>query len=111
MSADRTGQVDYLAMLAEVRPTEPTSLGSLTVSGTVDETGPNKHKITVTILSGKDLIAMDTRGTSDPFVVVTIYGGSMSDTQRNKTKVQRKTLTPTWNETLTFEIEATTLDR
>ena len=103
-------QVDYLAMLAEFRPTEPTALGSLNVACTVESVG-DKHKITLNVQSGKNLVAMDARGTSDPFVVVTIYGGTMSDTKRSKTKVQRRTLNPTWNETLQFEIDATTLDR
>jgi hypothetical protein len=103
-------QVDYLAMLAEFRPTEPTALGSLNVACTVESVG-DKHKITLNVQSGKNLVAMDKRGTSDPFVVVTIYGGTMSDTKRGETKVQRKTLNPTWNEVLHFEIEATTLDR
>jgi hypothetical protein len=97
-------------MLAELRPTEPTTLGSLTIEGTV-KSAQSKHKITINVQSGKNLIAMDARCTSDPFVVVTIYGGTMSDTKRSKTKVQRRTLNPTWNETLQFEIDATTLDR
>jgi hypothetical protein len=97
-------------MLAEFRPTEPTALGSLNVACTVESVG-DKHKITLNVQSGKNLVAMDKRGTSDPFVVVTIYGGTMSDTKRGETKVQRKTLNPTWNEVLHFEIEATTLDR
>ena len=103
-------QVDYLSMLAELRPTEPTTLGSLTIACTIKSV-LTKHTITIYVQSGKNLIAMDTRGTSDPFVVVTIYGGTMHDTKRVKTKVQRRTLNPTWNETLQFEIEATTLDR
>ena len=53
--------------------------------------------VVLQILRGKDLIACDTNGKSDPFVTIK-YG-----TEKKKTPVIRKTLEPVWNETYMFE--------
>ena len=55
----------------------------------------------VTIVSARDLDAKDIGGTSDPFVTVTI--GSVT----HKTDVVKKTVNPTWNVTLNFDLPAT----
>lgn len=52
--------------------------------------------IELVLIEGKDLIAADLRGTSDPYVRVQ-YGNL-----KKRTKVMFKTLNPKWNQTLEF---------
>ena len=59
-------------------------------------TGP---ELVVQVISGQGLLAMDKRGTSDPYVVVRLGG------LRVKTKVKKKTLSPEWNETFQFRYQ------
>ena len=49
---------------------------------------------------GKNLAAKDTNGLSDPYVRVTLLPEKK---QRLDTKIKRRTLNPTWNETFYFE--------
>ncbi|XP_019189777.1 PREDICTED: synaptotagmin-5-like isoform X2 [Ipomoea nil] len=57
---------------------------------------PRNGWIELTLIEGKDLIAADIRGTSDPYVRVQ-YGNL-----KRKTKVMYKTLNPQWHQTLEF---------
>eukprot|EP01102_Stenamoeba_stenopodia_P010751 TRINITY_DN3266_c0_g1_i1.p1 TRINITY_DN3266_c0_g1~~TRINITY_DN3266_c0_g1_i1.p1 ORF type:complete len:727 (-),score=146.31 TRINITY_DN3266_c0_g1_i1:37-2217(-) len=50
-------------------------------------------KFTVKVIEGRNLPAADFNGLSDPYCVVTIFG------EEFKTKVKKKTLNPTWEET------------
>jgi len=52
------------------------------------------------IIQGKNLAAKDTNGLSDPYVRVTLLPEKK---QRLDTKIKRRTLNPTWNETFYFE--------
>jgi Ca2+-dependent lipid-binding protein len=54
----------------------------------------------ITLIEAKDLAKMDTLGKSDPFCKVTLKGTSFQWTS----KVKDNTLTPVWNETLTFPL-------
>jgi len=63
-----------------------TSLQSLADSGFV----------TVTLISGRDLMGKNGGGTSDPFCIVEI------DSQVHFSKVKKETCSPLWNETYTF---------
>ncbi|XP_015966672.1 synaptotagmin-5 [Arachis duranensis] len=58
--------------------------------------GPANGWIELVLIEGRDLVAADLRGTSDPFVRVQ-YGNI-----KKKTKVIYKTLNPQWNQTLEF---------
>lgn len=49
-------------------------------------------KFTVKIVEGRNLLAADFNGLSDPYCIVTIFG------EEFKTKVKKKTLNPTWDE-------------
>eukprot|EP00741_Cyanophora_paradoxa_P015630 tig00020903_g15087.t1 len=60
-------------------------------------TGIHKGVIVAHIIEARDLPVMDLNGKSDPFITVQ-FGSEMK-----KTKTIRKTLNPTWNESLTFE--------
>lgn len=56
----------------------------------------------VHIIQGRDLAAMDPRGTSDPYVIIGFkpirYAGTVY-----KTSIKMKTLKPKWNETFVFK--------
>ncbi|XP_055878797.1 uncharacterized protein LOC106052623 isoform X3 [Biomphalaria glabrata] len=59
----------------------------------------NKVIVELTILQGKDMVAMDRNGFSDPFCIV-----SVKDKKVFTTSVKKKTLFPKWNETVTLEM-------
>ncbi|KAJ6830478.1 synaptotagmin-5-like [Iris pallida] len=57
--------------------------------------------LSVRIISGEDLPAMDLMGKSDPYVVI-----SMKKTvTKNKTRVVHESLNPVWNQTFDFVVE------
>ncbi|XP_033939136.1 synaptotagmin-2-like isoform X2 [Pseudochaenichthys georgianus] len=58
-------------------------------------------KLTVGILQAADLISMDSGGTSDPYVKVTILPEKK---KKYDTKVHKKTLNPVFNETFIFKV-------
>ena len=53
------------------------------------------------IISASDLAAMDIGGTSDPYVKVYLLPDKK---KKYETKVHRKTLNPTFNETFVFKV-------
>jgi len=61
---------------------------------------PSSLQLTITVKRGKDLVARDHSGTSDPYVVIRL------NEHKFKTTVVKKNLNPVWNET--FKIGATT---
>ena len=60
-----------------------------------------RKRLTVRIHAGRSLAAMDSDGSSDPFVVVTL--GDV-DPITHKTRVLQSTLAPIWNESFTFYV-------
>ncbi|XP_070298711.1 synaptotagmin-2-like isoform X2 [Salvelinus sp. IW2-2015] len=59
------------------------------------------NKLTVGLLQAADLLSMDSGGTSDPYVKVYV----LPDKKKHfTTKVHKKTLNPTFNETFIFKI-------
>ncbi|XP_056294169.1 synaptotagmin-2-like [Pseudoliparis swirei] len=58
-------------------------------------------KLTVGILQAADLISMDSGGTSDPYVKVTLLPEKK---KKYDTKVHKKTLNPVFNETFVFKV-------
>jgi hypothetical protein len=59
-------------------------------------------KLVIGIVSAKDLLAADSNGLSDPFVVIIDENGRHETKKHVKTKIIHKTLNPTWNETFTL---------
>jgi len=57
-----------------------------------------KSILTIQVINGRNLIACDVNGFSDPYVIVTVAG------QQKRTKVRKKTLTPVWKESMSYEI-------
>ncbi|KAL2104218.1 hypothetical protein ACEWY4_001086 [Coilia grayii] len=82
----------------EEEPKEKEKLGKLQFSLDYDF---GDNKLTVGILQAADLISMDSGGTSDPYVKVFILPDKK---HKFDTKVHKKTLNPTFNETFNFKI-------
>ncbi|NXN19816.1 SYT1 protein, partial [Indicator maculatus] len=59
------------------------------------------HELKVGVKQAADLKAMDSGGTSDPYVIVYLTSDT---TKRYETKVYRKTLNPIFNESFTFQV-------
>ncbi|KAM5138698.1 synaptotagmin-8 isoform 1-T3 [Mantella aurantiaca] len=60
-----------------------------------------KEEITVSVKQAAALKAMDHGGTSDPYVIVYLTNDTR---KKNETKVYRKTLNPSFNETFIFKL-------
>lgn len=58
-------------------------------------------QLTVGILQAAELPALDASGTSDPYVKVFLLPDKK---KKYETKVQKKTLNPTYNETFVFKV-------
>ena len=58
----------------------------------------------VNIIQGKDLVAMDIGGTSDPYVKIYLLPRE-KHLKKQETKVHRKTLDPVFNETFKYEVK------
>jgi len=64
------------------------------------ESVSNQGTLRVELIDGEDILAVDKGGTrSDPFVVFTLNGSKV-----HKSEVQRKTVTPVWNEEFDINI-------
>uniref|UniRef100_UPI0037E867B5 synaptotagmin VIII isoform X2 n=1 Tax=Semicossyphus pulcher TaxID=241346 RepID=UPI0037E867B5 len=64
---------------------------------------PTAGKLTVVILEAKNLMSMDIGGSSDPYVKVQLALDKRKWKKR-KTSVKRKTLSPYYNESFTFDV-------
>ncbi|XP_020638223.3 synaptotagmin-2 isoform X1 [Pogona vitticeps] len=83
---------------AEEEEKEPENLGKLQFSLDYDF---QANQLTVGILQAAELPALDMGGTSDPYVKVFLLPDKK---KKYETKVQKKTLNPTYNETFVFKI-------
>ncbi|KAG9475668.1 hypothetical protein GDO78_003852, partial [Eleutherodactylus coqui] len=66
-----------------------------------------REEITVAVKQAASLKAMDSGGTSDPYVIVYLTNDTR---KKNETKVHRKTLSPTFNESFNFKLLQTELE-
>eukprot|EP00756_Hemistasia_phaeocysticola_P012854 Hpha_TRINITY_DN15232_c2_g12::TRINITY_DN15232_c2_g12_i1::g.66564::m.66564 len=58
------------------------------------------QRLVVNIRSGKDLVAADSGGTSDPYVIVSVPGTK----SKVRTAVIKKTVNPVWNQTFQLDV-------
>lgn len=68
-----------------------------------------KIKLTVTVLSGRSLVAKDIGGSSDPYVTLTLLdknGAPVPGVDEVSTRYINNTLTPTWGEVFVFQVAA-----
>ena len=67
-----------------------------------------KHnKLHITVVSGKNLVAKDDNGLSDPYVTLVLYDSSgkrYPDLEEQSTRYITETLNPVWGETFTFDV-------
>jgi hypothetical protein len=68
-----------------------------------NQDGASPAVVTITVMRGRDLLAKDRGGTSDPYVRVHI-GDAVA--RARKTKVKNKTLNPTWMEEFEFAVSS-----
>ncbi|CUG89982.1 calpain-like cysteine peptidase, putative [Bodo saltans] len=69
-----------------------------------------KSKLYITIVSGKDLVAKDIGGTSDPYVTINLYdekGKRYPDVPELSTRFIKNTLNPVWGEKFTLSVYPT----
>ncbi len=67
----------------------------------MDPSSTQPYEFTVLLKSASHLIAADTNGLSDPFVIVTL-GRENAPHRKQTSKTIPKTLNPVWNETFKF---------
>jgi len=58
----------------------------------------------ISVVAGRDLIPKNKKGSADPYVTVSLLG-KKTQQQKGKTKTQKHTLDPVWNESFTIKIE------
>jgi len=64
------------------------------------------YSVKVRIIAGRDLLACDSNGKSDPYCLIWIegLGGTLVDKKPKKTHTKKKTLSPQWDETFVFPV-------
>ncbi|XP_019932833.3 synaptotagmin-2 [Aedes albopictus] len=71
---------------------------------------PSVEKLTVVIIKARNLRIVDeTRGSSDPYVKISLHNLDGKRLKKRKTTVARNTVAPVYNEALTFDIAKETL--
>ncbi|XP_053171844.1 synaptotagmin-2 [Scomber japonicus] len=95
---DEEGETGLTEEEKEEEEKEQEKLGKLQYS--IDYDFENT-KLTVGILQAADLMSMDSGGTSDPYVKVSLHPDKK---KKHDTKVHKKTLNPVFNETFVFKV-------
>lgn len=88
---------------------DPTTLqvkrGHIHIRASLKETSAGKYELAVEVREARSLQAHDLNGFSDPYVKMYLdpAGDYSKDHLKRKTKTSKKTLNPTYNETLTYD--------
>ncbi|KAJ0394355.1 hypothetical protein P43SY_006836 [Pythium insidiosum] len=97
MKKDATGEIHVILESAAPPPAAASATAAAAgASAPVSASSEPPNLLYVTIKSGKDLVAMDSGGTSDPLVKLTLNG------KKHETTRKDKTLRPQWNEKFGF---------
>ncbi|XP_013191364.2 synaptotagmin-10 isoform X1 [Amyelois transitella] len=100
-SADLVQEIEY-TMNILAAPQEKKDLGELMLSLCYL---PTAGRLTVTVIKGRNLKAMDINGSSDPYVKVCLICQGKR-IKKKKTTVKKNTLCPVYNEALVFDLPA-----
>ncbi|XP_045484666.1 synaptotagmin-10 isoform X1 [Pieris rapae] len=100
-SADLTQEIEY-TMNILAPPQEKKDLGELMLSLCYL---PTAGRLTVTVIKGRNLKAMDINGSSDPYVKICLICQGKR-IKKKKTTVKKNTLNPVYNEALVFDLPA-----
>ncbi|XP_068623200.1 synaptotagmin-10-like [Battus philenor] len=98
-SADLTQEIEY-TMNILAAPQEKKDLGELMLSLCYL---PTAGRLTVTVIKGRNLKAMDINGSSDPYVKICLICQGKR-IKKKKTTVKKNTLSPVYNEALVFDL-------
>jgi Ca2+-dependent lipid-binding protein len=89
------------------------AVAAVSRSPRVESPRPLDHSgtLAVTVIEAKNLQAVDSSGTSDPYIKIRVvdsqHGKGKNEKILLRTKVIKKTTTPVWNESATLEVEST----
>ncbi|CAH2979426.1 unnamed protein product, partial [Chilo suppressalis] len=100
-SADLHQEIEY-TMNILAAPQEKKDLGELMLSLCYL---PTAGRLTVTVIKGRNLKAMDINGSSDPYVKICLICQGKR-IKKKKTTVKKNTLCPVYNEALVFDLPA-----
>ncbi|CAH2088043.1 unnamed protein product [Euphydryas editha] len=100
-SADLHQEIEY-TMNILAPPQEKKDLGELMLSLCYL---PTAGRLTVTVIKGRNLKAMDINGSSDPYVKICLICQGKR-IKKKKTTVKKNTLSPVYNEALVFDLPA-----
>ncbi|KOB75189.1 putative synaptotagmin X, partial [Operophtera brumata] len=100
-SADLEQEIEY-TMNILAPPQEKKDLGELMLSLCYL---PTAGRLTVTVIKGRNLKAMDINGSSDPYVKICLICQGKR-IKKKKTTVKKNTLSPVYNEALVFDLPA-----
>ncbi|XP_073954711.1 synaptotagmin-10-like isoform X1 [Choristoneura fumiferana] len=98
-SADLHQEIEY-TMNILAAPQEKKDLGELMLSLCYL---PTAGRLTVTVIKGRNLKAMDISGSSDPYVKICLICQGKR-IKKKKTTVKKNTLNPVYNEALVFDL-------
>nr|XP_037871295.1 synaptotagmin-6 isoform X2 [Bombyx mori] len=98
-SADLDQEIEY-TMNILAAPQEKKDLGELMLSLCYL---PTAGRLTVTVIKGRNLKAMDINGSSDPYVKICLICQNKR-IKKKKTTVKKNTLCPVYNEALVFDL-------
>ena len=103
---DPTAPPKPIAKPAPVPASNPAPVKPVTSSKTATA---GKIKLQLIVLSGRNLVAKDSNGLSDPYVTVklkTASGARLANDQRHESRYIKETLNPVWCEVFNFHVTA-----
>uniref|UniRef100_A0A6P8IKU0 BAI1-associated protein 3-like isoform X2 n=1 Tax=Actinia tenebrosa TaxID=6105 RepID=A0A6P8IKU0_ACTTE len=91
----------YFVDLCERQDKSTETYGAVTIRALYDK---ENRKLLVEVLNARNLVALDTNGLSDPYVVLRLQPAHIFGREERKTKVVKNTLFPLFDETFSFSV-------